>query len=101
MRITCPSCHSEATLHPNPAQDEEGSLPRYLFACSGCARTSIRRDDPDRLLEAPGTPVCRVDNAYTALRGWVVTNGEIRALIGQQGWEASTRGSEPRGRSNR
>ena len=44
MRITCPFCFSEATLHPNPAQDERGSLPRYLRRCSGCVRTSVRQE---------------------------------------------------------
>lgn len=101
MRITCPFCHSEATLHPNPAHDERGTLPRYLFACSGCVRTSVRHETPDLLFAAPGSAGLPAgDTAYTAVRGWVVTNGEIHALTGQQRWEAS-RSSETRRRSNR
>ena len=101
MRITCPFCHSEATLHPNPAHDERGSLPRYLFDCSGCVHTIDRRV-PGLLLapsEAPGRR--EGDTAYTAIRGWLVTNGEFRALTGQDGWEASSRDSEPRRRTTR
>jgi len=30
---------------------------------------------------------------YTALRGWLVINGEIHALTGQEVWEASCRDS--------
>ncbi|SDK30074.1 hypothetical protein E3T54_08790 [Cryobacterium sp. Sr8] len=53
MRITCPYCHSQANLTPNPAHADRISLPLYLLACSGCDRTSVRRDpvrrDPVRL----------------------------------------------------
>lgn len=52
MRITCPFCHSEATLSPNPAHDERGSLPRYLLRCSGCVRTSVRQENQELLLAA-------------------------------------------------
>ena len=48
MRITCPYCHSQANLTPNPAHAERISLPLYLLKCSGCDRTSVRRD-PIRL----------------------------------------------------
>lgn len=44
MRITCPYCRSQATLTPNPAQGERSSLPRYVLKCSGCDRTTVRRD---------------------------------------------------------
>jgi len=101
MRITCPFCHSEATLHPNPAHGARDSLPRYLLTCSGCVRTNVRQETPDLLLAAPESAGLREGGgAYTAVRGWVVTNGEIHALTGQQRWEAS-RSSEPRGRSSR
>ena len=155
MRITCPFCHSEATLSPNPAHDERGSLPRYLLRCSGCARTSVRQENQELLLAAlvknrrqlavaaggvgrttsrtdlagrPGTTVGHSELleyvtrrfrasdtfslilrtvevgspglwpeggiAYTAVRGWVVTGGDIHALTGREVWEASARDSE-------
>jgi hypothetical protein len=44
MRITCPFCHSAARLTPNPAHAEHMTLPVYVLTCSGCDRTSVRRD---------------------------------------------------------
>lgn len=34
------------------------------------------------------------DIPYTAVRGWVVTDGEVHALTGDEVWEASCRDSE-------
>jgi len=45
MRITCPHCHSDATLTPNAAHVENDPLPLYVLACSGCDRSSVRRDN--------------------------------------------------------
>lgn len=159
MRISCPFCHSEATLSPNPAHAERVSLPLYLLTCSGCVRTSVRQENQELPFEAlvrnrlrnsvheltvaggVGHTSSRTDptmrttpiiehsalleyvtsrinasdafslilrtrevgsrflspeggNPYTAVRGWVVTNGEIHALTGQEVWEASSRDSE-------
>ncbi|KGJ72217.1 hypothetical protein GY21_16805 [Cryobacterium roopkundense] len=52
MRITCPYCHSDATLAPNAAHIENGPLPLYALACSGCDRSSVRRDNQDLLVAA-------------------------------------------------
>ena len=158
MRITCPFCHSEATLRPNPAHDERDALPRYLLSCSGCVRTSVRQENQELLLAAlvrnrhghssrqlavtaggvgssaglagqtafghselleyvtsrfsasdtfslilrtvdAGSPGLRPGGgiAYAAVRGWVVTNGDIHPLTGQEVWEASSRDSESGG----
>jgi hypothetical protein len=52
MRITCPFCHSPARLTPNPAHAERLTLPLYVLQCSGCARTTVRRDSarPSRIV---------------------------------------------------
>ncbi|MDH6238306.1 hypothetical protein [Cryobacterium sp. CG_9.6] len=52
MRITCPYCHSDATLTPNAAHVDNGPLPLYVLTCSGCDRTSVRRDNQDLLVAA-------------------------------------------------
>ncbi|MBG6056682.1 hypothetical protein RCH16_001356 [Cryobacterium sp. MP_M5] len=44
MRITCPFCHSPARLTPNPAHADRLTLPLYVLKCTGCDRTSVRRD---------------------------------------------------------
>ena len=49
MKFTCPYCHSSATLAPNPAHGERSSAPRYMLTCTGCDRTSVRRDPINRL----------------------------------------------------
>jgi len=41
MTFTCPYCHSEARLTPNPAHAQRASLPLYLITCTGCARTHV------------------------------------------------------------
>jgi hypothetical protein len=160
MQITCPYCHSEATLAPNPAHAEQISLPLYLLTCSGCNRTSVRQEHQELLVAAlvgnrhgsgsheltvaaggvghtsfhtdpTGRTTLAVEHSdlleyvtsrirasdtftlvlrtvevgaryrtpdggipYTAVRGWVVTDGEIHALTGQEVWEASYRDSE-------
>ena len=48
MRLTCPFCHSEAILTPNPDHAERIWLPLYLLECSGCDRTSVRTDPVER-----------------------------------------------------
>lgn len=159
MRITCPYCHSEAALSPNPAHRAQASLPVYVLTCSGCAHTSVRPDNQEMLVAAlvgtrhgngsheltvgadrvghirfhtdptgQRTPIVehseilefvtrgigagqtlnlllrtvevgsRYHSAegnvpYKAVRGWVVVDGEFRALSRQEVWEASCRDS--------
>lgn len=161
MRITCPYCHSEASLAPNPAHELQDALPLYLLTCSGCEHTSVRHDNQELLVAAlvgnrhgsgaheltvaaegvgrtsfhtdpTGRTMPIVEHSalleyvtssisasdtfslvlrtfeagsrylspeggipYTAIRGWVVTNGEIRALTGVEVWEASCRDAAP------
>ncbi|WP_156110003.1 hypothetical protein, partial [Cryobacterium sp. MLB-32] len=52
MRITCPYCHSDASLTPNAAYIEHGPLPLYALACTGCDRSSVRRDNQEMLVAA-------------------------------------------------
>ncbi|TDW29984.1 hypothetical protein [Cryobacterium psychrophilum] len=52
MRITCPYCRSDASLTPNAAHIDKGPLPLYVLNCSGCDRTSVRRDNQELLVAA-------------------------------------------------
>ncbi len=159
MHITCPYCHSNATLAPNPDHELRAAVPLYVLDCTGCSQTTVRHENQEHLVAAlvgnrhgngsheltvsadaightsfhtdptgRTTPsigyselleyvTCRISAAdtfslmlhtvemgprylspeggvpYQAVRGWVVTNGEIHALSGQEVWEASCRDS--------
>ena len=58
MRITCPYCHSEARLRPNPAPADGVTSPRYELECSGCNATSVRPHPGRR------QPRCSADGTF-------------------------------------
>ncbi|MEO6200404.1 MAG: hypothetical protein ABIX44_04485 [Cryobacterium sp.] len=86
------SFHTDPTGRTTPAV-EHSALLEYVTSSITAADTFslvLRTVEVGSRCPSPGGGI-----PYTAMRGWLVVNGEILALTGQEIWEASCRDSDP------